>query len=207
MLAKGAAAASCCLISMATSAQASRSCMSRAEARAAYPSSHLYWYGEGHCWGSSPTVTRAQYGRHRETGPKPPPSPATSNEFEKISTPAFPAVSGNFQQASDLRRWAGTMAMLETPETTPWINRWPELAIKPPSRPVFTEAAADSSLMTTRGIVAVIMTLSLSVALFEVLFGGSNVRTRLTFRPAARSRLKLDGERGTSARRDARAPT
>jgi hypothetical protein len=161
--------------------------MSKAEARAAYPSAHLYWYGEGHCWGSSPNVTRAQYIRHRETGPKPPLSPAPSNEIEKISTPAFPAVFGNFRQASDLRHWAGTMAMLETPEITPWINRWPELAIKPPSRPVFT---ADSSLVTARGIMAVIiMTLGLSVALFELLFGGSNVRKRLTFRPTARSHL------------------
>jgi hypothetical protein len=199
MLAKSAAAASSCLITMATSAQAS-SCMSKAEARAAYPSAHLYWYGEGHCWGSSPTVTRAQYIRHRETSAKRPPSPAPSNEIEKISTPAFPAVSGNFRQASDLRQWAGTMAMLETPEIAPWINRWPELAIKPPSRPVFTEAAADSSLVTARGIVAMIMTLSLSVALFEVLFGGSNVR-RLTFRPAARSGLELEGEGGTVATR------
>jgi hypothetical protein len=183
MLAKSAAAASCCLITMATSAQASRSCLSKAEAQAAYPSAHLYWYGEGHCWGSSPTVTRAQYGRHREASGKRPPSPAPSNEIEKISTPAFPAVSGNFRQASDLRQWAGTMAMLETPETTPWINRWPEPAIMPPSRPVFSEADADSSLVTTRGMMAVIMTLGLSVALFEVLFGGSNVRSRPTLRP------------------------
>jgi hypothetical protein len=176
--------------------------MSKAEARAAYPSAHLFWYGEGHCWGSSPTVTRAQYVRHRETSGKRPPLPASSNEIEKIINPAFAAVSGNFRQASDLGQWAGTMAMLKTSETTPWINRWPEPAIMPPSRPVFTEAAADSSLVTTRGIMAVIMTLGLSVALFEVLFGGSNARSRLTFRPAARSPLELEGEGGTVARRD-----
>jgi len=66
------------------------------------------------------------------------------------------------------------MAMAETIETTPWINRWPDQPIVPPSGPVF--AGTDAPLVTPRGIIAVIMMLGLGVALFEILFGGRRPR-------------------------------
>ena len=38
------------LVVVSTPSQASWSCMTRAEARQQFPTSHLYWYGSGHCW-------------------------------------------------------------------------------------------------------------------------------------------------------------
>ena len=35
---------------VSTPSQASWSCMTRPEARQQFPTSHLYWYGSGHCW-------------------------------------------------------------------------------------------------------------------------------------------------------------
>ena len=38
--------------------QASESCMSKAEARAHFPTLHLYWHGLDHCWGAMPIGSR-----------------------------------------------------------------------------------------------------------------------------------------------------
>jgi hypothetical protein len=38
------------MLSMATTAEASKSCMSKTEARKHFGSVHLYWHGEDHCW-------------------------------------------------------------------------------------------------------------------------------------------------------------
>src|SRR3974390_2612460 len=40
------------LVIVSTPSQASWSCMTRAEAHQQFPTSHLYWYGSGHCWGA-----------------------------------------------------------------------------------------------------------------------------------------------------------
>lgn len=39
-----------CLLVIATRAHASPNCMSKAEARAAFPKSHLFWHSTRHCW-------------------------------------------------------------------------------------------------------------------------------------------------------------
>ena len=54
----GAIACITCCLMVSTSAHASRDCMTQAEARKVYPTSHLYWYGNGRCWDTSPTVSR-----------------------------------------------------------------------------------------------------------------------------------------------------
>ena len=38
------------LLVVSTPSQASRSCLTRTEARQQFATSHLYWYGRGHCW-------------------------------------------------------------------------------------------------------------------------------------------------------------
>jgi hypothetical protein len=39
-------------------ALASASCMTQSEARAKYPSSHLWWHGPNHCWDATPSRTQ-----------------------------------------------------------------------------------------------------------------------------------------------------
>src|SRR6476661_3052493 len=45
-------------------AQASKDCMTKAEARKVYRSSYLYWHGRGRCWDASPHVSY----RHQKVG-------------------------------------------------------------------------------------------------------------------------------------------
>jgi hypothetical protein len=186
MFAKCAAGAVYCLIATVIPAQASGMCLTKAEARQMFRTSHLYWHGKDHCWDASPVAARhasiAYSVRHRDTRTLPAITAKPSNQPAKTDEPPAQTTSGQLQQASvlpELRQWSDTMAMAGSVETTPWIDRWPDQPIKPPSRPVITEAAANAALVTPRGMVAGIMILVLSLAIFEVLFGGTNVRTRL----------------------------
>jgi hypothetical protein len=187
MFAKCAAAAAFCLIAALIPAQAT-ACMTYAEARQMFRTSHLYWHGKDHCWDSSRVAAkRASIGRPvRRPESRASSAVATEppNEVAKVSLSSSPANSGQLRAAGlpVLRSWSDSMAMAETIETTPWINRWPDQLIKPPSRPVVTAAAADAALVNPTGMVAGIMMLVLSLATFQVLFGGTNLRTRFMFR-------------------------
>ena len=159
---------------MATPAQTSSTCMSQAEARQMFRTSHLYWHGNDHCWDASPSrgTSIARPVRHHE--PRAPAVTTTkpSDDSAKASGSVFPVELRQEISLPNLGKWSGTMAMADTIETTPWINRWPDQPIVPPSRPRFAGTAADTALVTPRGIMAVIMTLGLSMALFEIVFGG-----------------------------------
>jgi hypothetical protein len=186
MFAKCAAGAVYCLIATVIPAQASGMCLTKAEARQMFRTSHLYWHGKDHCWDASPVAARpasiAYSLRHRDTRRLPPMTAKPSNEVAKTDTPPTPTNSGELQQASVLpvlRQWSDTMAMAGSVEITPWIDRWPDQPIKPPGRPVIAQVAANAALVTPRGMVAGIMILVLSLAILEVLFGGTNLRTRL----------------------------
>src|ERR1700745_1218686 len=54
----------------ASPAHASKSCMTMAEARAQFATSHLYWHGPGHCWDATAPrhglVHRIKQQEHRE---------------------------------------------------------------------------------------------------------------------------------------------
>ena len=52
------------LVAMTSAASASPGCMSKREARAAFPTRHIYWHGEDHCWDTHP-ARQARHHRHR----------------------------------------------------------------------------------------------------------------------------------------------
>jgi hypothetical protein len=188
MFANCVALAATCLIAAVIPAQASGGCLTKGEARQRFPASHLYWHGKDHCWDASagaiskPTLThsvRRQESRTLAVGTRKP-----SDEDATIGLSSSPANPSHLPPASVLpasTHEPNALAMAETIETTPWINRWPDQPIKPPSRPAVAEAAADAALAGPRGMVAGIMALVLSLALLEILFGGTKLRTRLMF--------------------------
>jgi hypothetical protein len=53
----------------ATPADASKSCMTRTEARQQFATSHLYWHGAGHCWDAMAPRHRLVHVRQREDRP------------------------------------------------------------------------------------------------------------------------------------------
>jgi hypothetical protein len=188
MFAKCAAAVAACLIAVLIHTQASSACLTQAEARQMFRTSHLYWHGKDHCWDASGVATRppspAQPVRRQESRASSAVTAKVQHETATIGLSSSPANSDQLQQATvlpEVRHWSDTMAMAETIETTPWIDRWPNQPIKPPTRPIVAEAAADAALVNPRGMVAGITALILSLALWEILFGGTNLRRRFMF--------------------------
>ena len=140
---------------LTTPSKASQSCMSKTEARQSFHSSHIYWHGVDHCWDATPI--RRHGGQHRAHHPEPTP----------------PAVMP--MPSPDQRRSANAMAVDE-PETslitaTPWVERWTD--ITQVASPQFVVAIPKPEPMVTpRGVVMVIITIILTIAIVEVLFGG-----------------------------------
>ena len=54
------------LVVVSTPSQASKSCMTQAEARQQFATSHLYWHGSGHCWDAMTPSRRGVVPRVRE---------------------------------------------------------------------------------------------------------------------------------------------
>jgi hypothetical protein len=188
MFAKCVAVSAYCLIAALVPAQASSACRTYAEARQMFRTSHLYWHTKDHCWDASPVpARRVSIGRpvrYSESSPSAAVAAKPSNEVAKINTTWSSPNSGELWPATGLpglRHWSETLAMAEPIETTSWIDRWPDQPTTPPSPPVVTKAAAGAAFVIPRGMVAGIMMLVLSLAMFEVLFGGTNLRWRLMF--------------------------
>ena len=56
---------------LATPSEASKSCMSKTEARQHFGSAHLQWHGPEHCWDATPTRARGIRHRVRHDEPAP----------------------------------------------------------------------------------------------------------------------------------------
>jgi hypothetical protein len=157
---------------LATSSEASPSCMSKTEARQHFGAVYLYWHGPEHCWDATPT--RARGIRHRVRHDEPAP-----RFVIPIPSP-------------DLRRSANAM-VTDEPETdlitaTPWVERWIDITqVVPPKPNVVTEREPEP-IVTPRSMAMVIIVTALTLAIAELLFPGSRSaehthRLRLGARP------------------------
>jgi hypothetical protein len=150
---------------LATPSEASKSCMSKTEARQHFGSTHLYWHGADHCWNATSIQRRGV--RHRVQHQEPEPTP--------------PAVVP--MPSPDLRRSANAMATDER-ETdlitaTPWAERWTDITQVTPSQ-LIVAIPKPEPMVTPRAVVAVIILIILTLTIIEVLFDGMSVigRTR-----------------------------
>jgi hypothetical protein len=92
----------------------------------------------------------------------------------------------------DLRRLANAMATDE-PETnritvTPWVERWTDITQVAPPNPIVVIERKPKPMATPRGVVMVIITIALTLMIFEIFFGGTRSprhsdRLRLGARP------------------------
>jgi hypothetical protein len=140
---------------LTTPSEASKSCMSKTEARQHFGSVHIYWHGPEHCWDATPTRRHHQVQRVQRKNDQP-----------------------KWQD-----KWQDSMSEMlpdEKPVPTPWVNRWVD--IEPPpivSRwvditqvtplPVISK---PEPMVTPRGVVMVIITIVLTLVIVEILFGG-----------------------------------
>jgi hypothetical protein len=141
---------------LTTPSEASKSCMSKTEARQQF-GSYIYWHGPEHCWDATPT--RPHGVRHRVHQPEPEP---TASAVIPMPSP-------------DLRRSANAMATDE-PEidpiaARPWVERWVDISHDALPRPIVAIERKSEPMVTPRGVVIVIITIILTLAIVEVLFG------------------------------------
>ena len=149
---------------LTTPSEASNSCMSKTEARQHFGSVHIYWHGPRHCWDATPT------GQHRRI----------HSVQQKI--PLHTA-----QRKIDQPKWHDAMSEMlpnEEPVRSPWVDRWIDIepspivsrwvdiapVAPPPITPIIK--GEPEPLVTPRGMVMVIITIILTITIFELLFGG-----------------------------------
>jgi hypothetical protein len=134
---------------LATPSEASRSCMTKTEARQHFGSVHIYWHGARHCWNATPT--RRHHRVHKVQ--------------RKINPP----------------KWHESMSKMlpdEEPVQKPWVNRWVDIESPPivsrwvdivqVTPPPIVETKSEP-MVTLRGVVMLIIAITLTLAIVEFL--------------------------------------
>jgi hypothetical protein len=143
------------MLVVATPSEASKSCMSKTEARQHFGSVHIYWHGADHCWDTRPT--RRHYQIH--------------NTQRKIHQPKWlDAMSEILPDKPVQSPWVNRWVDIE-PSTLPLIARWVDIVQVAP--PPIVEPKSEP-MVTPRGMVwLVFVAIVLILATIEVLFRGT----------------------------------
>jgi len=141
----------------ATPSEASKSCMSRTEARQHFGTVYIYWHGKGHCWDATP--------------------PRRYHQIRKVQR----QLQRKVQRQVDQPKWRDSMSKMppnEEPAQKSWVNRWVD--IEPPQLPM-VERRADIAqpadidqpepMVTPRGVVMVIIIILLTLAVVMIFEG------------------------------------
>ena len=138
------------MLIVATPSEASRSCMSKTEARQHFGSAHIYWHGADHCWDATPT--RRYHQIH--------------NVQKKIDEPKW-------------HKAISEMLLDEEPVQTPWVDRWVDieptqvtLVARMDDIAQVTPPPLSEPNPEPRGVVLVLVfiAIALTLAIIEVLF-------------------------------------
>ena len=160
------------LVVVSTPSQASRSCMTQAEARQQFATSHLYWHGS-HCWDAMTPSRRGVVPRVREN---------VQREAERDAP----------EPNNPEPKWRETMPEMLTANEAPspsvnWENRWVEIAQVPlggdkaPQEDASANAAHRIERMFTPMslLLAFLASLGLTLALIETILFRSAKRLRI----------------------------
>jgi hypothetical protein len=170
----------------ATPSEASKSCMTAAEARQHFGSVHIYWHGPNRCWDATPTRRHANRKIQRKTPtrevqreidqPKRIDQPKWRDSMSEMLASSDPVQS--IPTSVDARRYGSDGAVA----ATPWIDRWtdieaPRLAarwvdIAPVERPPINEHKAHRLVRPPGAVLVFIALVVLALATIEVLLGG-----------------------------------
>jgi hypothetical protein len=141
-----------CALMVATPSEASRSCMSKTEARQHFGSVHIYWHGAAHCWDATSTLRHHQI-HHAQQKKNDPKWHDAMSEMLPVgeSAPASTRLAPPpIQLAAAPTPWVSRWVDLEQ---SPIVSRWVDIAQVAP--PLVIRAAEP--LVTPRGVVMVIM--------------------------------------------------
>ena len=141
------------MLMVAAPSEASRSCMSKTEARQHFGSVHIYWHGADHCWDATPTRRHHQIIHKVE---------------RKIDQPKW---------QDSVSKMIPDDEPVQTAVQTPWVDRWVD--IEPTQLPLVarwvdivqvTPPPLSAPNPEPRGVVLVFITITLTLAIIEVLF-------------------------------------
>jgi hypothetical protein len=168
-----------------TPSEASKSCMTKAEARQHFGSVHIYWHGPNHCWDTTPT---RRHGTHKVQRKTPTREVKRKIDQPKIDQPKWRDSISEMLADSDPVQSIGTSAGARrygndsTVAATRWIDRWTDIEpsllaarwvdIARVERPPIVEPKAER-LVRPHGVVLVFIAfVVLTLGTIEVLFGG-----------------------------------
>jgi hypothetical protein len=179
----------------------SPSCMTQAEARAKFPTTHLWWHGSNRCWGATPG--RRQLAKRIEGRKQAESEPRTEREAPEAKPEAKkPAVSS----VSSERGWRDAMSRMRPEDfagsvgparaeasadpsgsfAAPRMNffeRWVDIAQRAPPRPdkaapgdLAADARSVEPLVTPARVMLGLLVLILTLGFFELLRRPNNRR-------------------------------
>ena len=168
------------VLAVSTPSQASKSCMSKTEARQQFGSVHIYWHGPDHCWDATPPTRGHHQIAHRVQ--------------RKIDQPKW----RDAMSAESLNETPTTMSPNEEPVQAPLVDRrtdvgpsfldarWVDFAKLPPS---IVERKSEPPIMPS-GVLLVLAFIAFAVTLviIDVLFRDTSYN-RPTRSPSPRRSL------------------
>jgi hypothetical protein len=169
---------------VATPSEASKSCMSKTEARQHFGSVHIYWHGPAHCWDATSTRRHHQIHQiHQTHQVRQKKNDPNWHDAMSEMLPDGGSASASTRLARAPTQLAGARTQLAAaptqlaPAPTPWVNRWVDLEQSPiisrwvdivqVAPPLVIRAAEP--LVTPRGVVMVIMFVVGSLAIVILL--------------------------------------
>jgi hypothetical protein len=176
----------------ASPSHASKSCMTMAEARAQFATSHLWWHGSGHCWDATPPQHRIVR-RARPVNDAKDEQPAQDQQTQGAAA----AQDDIIRPARREPRWRNAMSEMlpaDAPVVMPsmptlssiaapglnWLDRWVDVAqVAPPSFLLGRAAAPEVSptagqkadpMVTPVRLIMVFLGIVVMLAVIELLF-------------------------------------
>jgi hypothetical protein len=135
------------MLVVTTPSEASKSCMTKTEARQHFGSVHIYWHGRNHCWDATPTRRHRQI---RKVGRKID-QPKWHDAMSEMLPDEVPA------QPPWANRWVDI-------EPAPIVSRWVDIVpVAPPSI-----ASKPEPIVTPRGVAMVFVVITLTLAIVIV---------------------------------------
>ena len=156
------------MLVLTTASEASNSCMTKTEARQHFGSVHIYWHGKDHCWDATPG---RRHGRIHTVRQKDHLDTVQQTVQQKIHQPSWhDSMSEMLPDEAPVRTpWVAPQVDIEPPQLS-MAERWVDIAPVAPPRIIKGE---PEPLVTPRGMVLVIITIILTITIFELLFGGT----------------------------------